>query len=129
MTVAEPAGKVEEEWDYLDRDEKFEWLIDRGKSLEANGTYTDADLVKGCQSKVWLQVSTNGDKVHIEGTSDALITKGIVGLLVELFDTAPTGEVKDFDFIAWLAKNEMSLSYQRMQGLAGMLQRIRMTIK
>lgn len=121
-------AEIEQELDFLDRDEKFEWLIDRGKSLRVEGEFSEEDLVKGCQSRVWLRVRIEGDVVRLEGTSDALIVKGIVGLLAELFDGVPSAEVVNFDFIAWMARNGLSLSFQRMQGLAGMLRRIQSSI-
>lgn len=126
--VLQRAAELAEELSYLDREEKFEWLIHRGKKLSTSSEFTDADFVKGCQSKVWIRVSVSDDRVRIEGTSDAFIVKGIIGLLVELFDGAPRSEVREFDFVAWMGENGLSLSFQRMQGLAGMLQRIRTEI-
>lgn len=128
-TLAERVAPLEEELEFLDREEKFEWLIDRGKSLKTETTFTDADIVKGCQSQVWMQVSLQNGLVHLVGTSDALIVKGIIGLLVEIFDGAPASEVAQFDFIRWMGDNGIGLSFQRMQGLEGMLKRIRSAVQ
>ncbi len=127
--LAERIKEIEEELDYLDRDEKFEWLIGRGKSLDVVTEFTDQDLVKGCQSKVWLRVRSENGVVKLEGTSDAMITKGIVGLLMELYNDVPSVEVRAFDFVQWMEKNNLGLTYQRMQGVAGMLRRIQNEIR
>jgi cysteine desulfuration protein SufE len=124
-SVIERAHELAEELNYLDREEKFEWLINQGKSLEVSGEFSDSDLVKGCQSKVWVRVSIADDILHIQGTSDALIVKGIVGLLIHLFDQRHRSEVEAFDFVEWMGQHGLNLTYQRMQGLASLLQRIR----
>jgi cysteine desulfuration protein SufE len=123
-TLQQRAEEIAEELTYLDREERFEWIIDTGKELKTAEDFQDHELVKGCQSKVWLRVWQEENNLRIIGTSDALLVKGIVSLLISIFDNATIDESKSFDFIEWMNKNQISLSMQRMQGLEGMLRRI-----
>jgi cysteine desulfuration protein SufE len=123
-TLQQRAEEIAEELSYLDREERFEWIIDTGKELKTAEDFQDHELVKGCQSKVWLRVWQEENNLRIIGTSDALLVKGIVSLLISIFDNATINESKSFDFIEWMNKNQISLSMQRMQGLEGMLRRI-----
>ncbi|MDH4387981.1 MAG: SufE family protein [Fimbriimonas sp.] len=123
-TLQQRAEEIAEELSYLDREERFEWIIDTGKELKTADDFQDHELVKGCQSKVWLRVWQEENNLRIIGTSDALLVKGIVSLLISIFDNATIDESKSFDFIEWMNKNQISLSMQRMQGLEGMLRRI-----
>ena len=123
-TLQQRAEEIAEELSYLDREERFEWIIDTGKELKTAEDFQDYELVKGCQSKVWLRVWQEENNLRIIGTSDALLVKGIVSLLISIFDNATVEESKSFDFIEWMNKNQISLSMQRMQGLEGMLRRI-----
>jgi len=123
-TIQDRANSIAEELSFLDRDERFEWIIDTGKALAVEDSFADEDLVKGCQSKVWLKVWQEADRLRLSGTSDALLVKGIVSLLLELYNGSTTSDASAFDFIQWLNDNQISLSMQRMQGLEGMLRRI-----
>jgi cysteine desulfuration protein SufE len=123
-TLQQRAEEIAEELSYLDREERFEWIIDTGKELKTVEDFQDHELVKGCQSKVWLRVWQEENKLRLIGTSDALLVKGIVSLLISIFDKATVEESKAFNFIEWMNTNQVSLSMQRMQGLEGMLRRI-----
>jgi cysteine desulfuration protein SufE len=123
-TLQQRAEEIAEELSYLDREERFEWIIDTGKELKTADDFQDNELVKGCQSKVWLRVWQEENNLRIIGTSDALLVKGIVSLLISIFDKATIEESKAFNFIDWMNTNQVSLSMQRMQGLEGMLRRI-----
>lgn len=122
--IQERLKVLEEDLDYLDRDERFEWLVDRGKSIQDEVQFTDDEIVRGCQSKVWMRISVEDGKLNIKGTSDALIVKGIVSLLIEVFDGVSPGEAKKFDFLEWMSSKGLGLSFQRMKGLESMLARI-----
>lgn len=124
-TLQQRADEIAEELSFLDREERFEWIIDTGKELKVAEDFQDHEIVKGCQSKVWLRVWQDDNRLRLTGTSDALLVKGIVSLLITLYDTATLDEAKSFDFITWMNTNQISLSMQRMQGLEGMLRRIR----
>jgi cysteine desulfuration protein SufE len=123
-TLQQRAEEIAEELSYLDREERFEWIIDTGKELKTVEDFQDYELVKGCQSKVWLRVWQEENKLRLIGTSDALLVKGIVSVLISIFDKATVEESKAFNFIEWMNTNQVSLSMQRMQGLEGMLRRI-----
>ncbi len=124
-TLQQRADEIAEELSFLDREERFEWIIDTGKELKVADDFQDHEIVKGCQSKVWLRVWQEDGRLRLTGTSDALLVKGIVSLLITLYDTSTLEEAKSFDFMAWMNTNQISLSMQRMQGLEGMLRRIR----
>lgn len=117
--------EIEEELDFLDRDERFEWLVDRGKGKKDDVEFLDSEIVQGCQSKVWMRISVEDNKLKILGTSDALIVKGIVSLLIEVFDGISPSDAKSFDFLEWMSAHGLGLSFQRMKGLESMLARIK----
>ncbi len=78
--------------------DRYEYLIDLGKSLPPlDEKYkTSAYLVKGCQSQVWLHGEVSNDRLYLEADSDAVITKGIIALLIRVFNRSkdngyPTG--------------------------------------
>ena len=86
-----------EEW--LD---KYEYLIELGKSLDAypESAKTDDKLIKGCQSRVWLDHKVEGGKIIFTADSDAIITKGIISLLIGLYDvSACCGRVRRHDYL------------------------------
>lgn len=124
-TLQQRADEIAEELSFLDREERFEWIIDTGKELKIQEDFEDEEIVKGCQSKVWLRVGLEDGRLRITGTSDALLVKGIVSLLITLYNDSTPEEAKQFDFLAWMNANQISLSMQRMQGLEGMLRRVR----
>lgn len=110
--------------DWLD---KYEYLIELGKNLEplAEQYKTDDNLIKGCQSRVWLNAERKGENIVFEADSDALITKGIISLLVSVYSGRRVEDIKedDFSFIDKLGLRE-NLSPTRANGLASMIETI-----
>ena len=87
MTIQEIQVEIIDEFDMFDDwMQKYDYLIELSKDLPAikEDLKVDDNLIKGCQSKVWLHASKNGDKVSFTADSDAIITKGIVALLVRV---------------------------------------------
>ena len=109
--------------------QKYEYLIDLGKELspinEANKV--EANLINGCQSKVWLHSEFKNDKVIFSADSDAIITKGIVAILVRVFSNQSPQEIlsANTDFIDAIGLKE-HLSPTRANGLVSMIKQIKM---
>lgn len=111
-----------------DWEDKYAYLIDLGKSLQPlDATYKNENyLIKGCQSKVWLHAEVEGDRIRYFADSDAFISKGIVALLVKVFDGQKPEDVLHGDFFVvdqiGLASH---LSPNRANGLGSMLKQMR----
>lgn len=109
--------------------DKYEHIIELGKDLPLiDEQYkTDENLIKGCQSKVWLHAELKDGKIIFTAESDAIITKGIVGLVIRVFSNHTPQEIIDADlfFIDQIGLQE-HLSPTRSNGLLSMLKQIRM---
>ncbi|HMU97654.1 MAG TPA: SufE family protein [Chitinophagales bacterium] len=113
---------------YEDWTDKYEYLIDFGKSLSIlDEKYkTEETRINGCQSKVWLYAEKQADKVVFFADSDAIITKGIVGLLVKVLSGHTPEEIAESDlyFIDKIGLKE-HLSPTRANGLVSMIKKIK----
>ena len=111
--------------DWLD---KYEYLIELGKSLKEypEDRKTDDKLVKGCQSRVWIDFSIENGRIFFNADSDAIITKGIISLLVRIYSGRTPEEIlsSDFSVVERIGLKE-NLSPTRANGLVSMIQRIR----
>ncbi|MGB0456287.1 MAG: SufE family protein [Flavobacteriaceae bacterium] len=109
--------------------ERYEYMIELGKSLPLiDAKYkTDENIIKGCQSKVWLHSEFKNDKVIFSADSDAIITKGIVAILVRVFSNQSPQEIlsANTDFIDAIGLKE-HLSPTRANGLVSMIKQIKM---
>ncbi len=109
--------------------ERYEYMIELGKSLPLIDTKykTDENIIKGCQSKVWLHSEFKNDKVIFSADSDAIITKGIVAILVRVFSNQRPQEIlsANTDFIDAIGLKE-HLSPTRANGLVSMIKQIKM---
>lgn len=112
--------------------DKYEYLIELGKSLEAypESEKTDDKMIKGCQSRVWLNHWMDGGKLYFGADSDAIITKGIISLLIGVYSGRTAREIAedDFSFVERLGLRE-NLSPTRAGGLASMIETIRETAR
>lgn len=108
--------------------DKYEYLIDLGKNLAPypDSTKTDDRLIKGCQSRVWLDYQMKDGKLWFTADSDAIITKGIISLLVSIYSGRTPEEIasSDFSFIEKIGLKE-NLSPTRANGLASMIATIK----
>ncbi len=130
MTIAEKEQEIIDEFAlFTDWTEKYEYLIDLGKDLPLIDAKhkTPENLIKGCQSQVWLHADKEGDKVVFTADSDAIITKGIVGLLVRvLSNETPTDIINTpMDFIDKIGLKE-HLSQTRANGLVSMVKQMKL---
>ena len=112
-----------EEW--LD---KYEYIIELGKSLKdyPESEKIDDKLIKGCQSRVWLTYKVEEGKVVFNADSDAIITKGIISLLIGLYSGRTPQEIlsSDFSVVEKIGLKE-NLSPTRANGLVSMIAKIR----
>ena len=108
--------------------DKYEYLIDLGRRLEAfpEELKTEDRLIKGCQPRVWLDATVEGDRLIFRADSDAIITKGIISLLIGVYSGRTAREIAedDFSFVDQLGLRE-NLSPTRANGLASMIATIR----
>ena len=108
--------------------DKYEYLIDLGKNLAPypDSSKTEDRLIKGCQSRVWLDYQMKDGKLWFTADSDAIITKGIISLLVSIYSGRTPEEIasSDFSFIEKIGLKE-NLSPTRANGLASMIATIK----
>lgn len=108
--------------------DKYEYLIDLGKNLEAypEECKTEDKLIKGCQSRVWLDYKVQDGKIYFKADSDAIITKGIISLLISVYSGRTPEEIasSDFGFIEKIGLKE-NLSPTRANGLVSMIATIK----
>lgn len=108
--------------------DKYEYLIYLGKNLEAypEECKTEDKLIKGCQSRVWLDYKVQDGRIYFKADSDAIITKGIISLLISVYSGRTPEEIasSDFGFIEKIGLKE-NLSPTRANGLASMIATIK----
>ncbi|MFN3341050.1 MAG: SufE family protein [Flavobacteriales bacterium] len=130
MSIQDKELEIVEEFAmFEDWDGKYEYLIDLGKDLPAiSAEYkTDDYKIKGCQSQVWLHAELIGGRVRFTADSDAIITKGIIALLVRVFDdeTPDAIAAADLQFINEIGLAQ-HLSPTRSNGLLSMIKQMKM---
>jgi len=128
-TLQEAKAEVIEDFSMYDEWlDKYEYLIDLGKKLEAypEGEKVDEKLIKGCQSRVWLDYELRDGRLWFRADSDAIITKGIISLLISVYSGRTPAEIAadDFSFIDEIGLKE-NLSPTRSNGLVSMIATIR----
>ncbi len=129
MTLEEKKQQVIEDFSLYDEWlDKYEYLIELGKSLEPfpDDKRTEEHLIKGCQSRVWLDAEKRDGKLYFRADSDAIITKGIISLLISVYSGRTPEEIAsdDFGFVADIGLKE-NLSPTRANGLVSMIETIR----
>ena len=129
MTLEEKKQAVIEEFSMYDEWlDKYEYLIELGKALEAypEEQKTEEKLIKGCQSRVWLDYEMKDGKLFFRADSDAIITKGIISLLISVYSGRTPAEIAadDFGFVDQIGLKE-NLSPTRANGLVSMIDTIK----
>ena len=132
MTIKEIQEEIIDEFSMFDDwMERYEYIIDLGKSLPLiDAAYKlDENLIKGCQSKVWLHSEIQNEKLVFTADSDAILTKGIVALLLRVFSNQKAEEILNSDtgFIDEIGLKE-HLSPTRANGLVSMIKQIKMYV-
>lgn len=109
--------------------QRYEYMIDLGKSLPLIDATkkTDDKVIKGCQSKVWLDATLQNDKIIFTADSDAIITKGIIAILIRVFSNQSPSEILNANthFIDEIGLKE-HLSATRANGLASMIKQLKL---
>ena len=129
MTLEEKKQQVVEDFSLYDEWlDKYEYLIELGKALEAfpEEKKTDDRLIKGCQSRVWLDAELREGRLYFTADSDAIITKGIISLLIGVYSGRTPEEIAgdDIGFVAEIGLKE-NLSPTRANGLVSMIDKIK----
>ena len=129
MTLEAKKQAVIEEFSMYDEWlDKYEYLIEIGKALEAypEEEKTEEKLIKGCQSRVWLDYELKDGKLYFRADSDAIITKGIISLLISVYSGRTPAEIAadDFGFVDRIGLKE-NLSPTRANGLVSMIDTIK----
>jgi cysteine desulfuration protein SufE len=130
MTIKEIQAEIIDEFSMFDDwMQRYEYIIELGKGLPLinENAKIDNNLIKGCQSKVWLQGEQNADKIVFTADSDAILTKGIIAILIRAFSNQKASDILDAntDFIDEIGLKE-HLSATRANGLVSMIKNIKM---
>jgi cysteine desulfuration protein SufE len=130
MSIKEIEEEIVSEFELFDDwMDKYNYIIDVGKSVgKLDEKYKKKQyLITGCQSQVWVHAEYRDDRVYFEADSDALITKGIVGLLIRVLSGQPADEIvnADLGFIDRIGLKE-HLSQTRSNGLVNMIKQMKL---
>ena len=130
MSIKENQESIVEEFSVLDEwMDKYNYLIDLGRDIPLidSAFRREENLIRGCQSRVWLDASLDGGRISFKADSDAIITKGIAALLIRVFNRHTPEEILDADlfFIESIGLRE-HLSPTRANGLVSMLKQMKL---
>lgn len=130
MNIKEIQDEIIDEFSMFDDwMQRYEYIIDLGKKLPLikEEFKTDDNIIKGCQSKVWLKGEENQDNIVFTADSDAILTKGIIAILIRVFSNQKSSDIlnADMDFIDEIGLKE-HLSPTRANGLVSMIKNIKM---
>lgn len=130
MTINERQEEVIEEFEmFEDWMDKYEYLISLGKELPLiqETKKTSENIIKGCQSRVWLAADLENSKIQYTADSDAIITKGIISLMIRILTDSSPKEIMETElyFIDKVGLKE-HLSPTRSNGLVSMVKQMKM---
>ena len=130
MDIREIQDEIIDEFSFFDDwMDKYEYIIDLGKKLPLidESLKTDDRLIKGCQSRVWLNALMEDGKIQFTADSDAVITKGIISLLVRVMTNQPAKDIAEQElyFVDKIGLKE-HLSPTRSNGLLSMVKQMKM---
>jgi cysteine desulfuration protein SufE len=129
MTINELQDEIIETFELFDDwEQKYEYIIDLGKKLsDLDEQYkTDDNIIKGCQSVVWLHADFKEGKVIFEGDSQAIIVKGLVSMLLKVLSGHTPDEILEAD-LYFINKTGLTshLAQTRSNGLASMVKQMK----
>ncbi|BAO75423.1 SufE family protein [Winogradskyella sp. PG-2] len=130
MTIEAVQNDIIDEFSmFEDWEERYQYMIDLGKTLPLieDQYKTDDNIIKGCQSKVWVHANMQDNKVNFTADSDAIITKGIIAILIRAFSNQHPNDIieANTDFIDKIGLKE-HLSPTRANGLVSMIKQIKL---
>jgi len=128
-TIDEIQAGIVEDFSFLPQwDERYAYLIELGQKMPPlpEKNRTEDNIVRGCQSTVWLHRECQDGKVHLKADSDSLIVKGLAALLMQVFSGQPAEDIltADLTFFEQTGLNK-HLSSQRANGLMAMIEQIK----
>ena len=129
MSIENRISKIKDDLDFFEDElQKYEYIIDLGKKLEPlDDEYKIAsNIVHGCTSQVWLICEKKDNKLFFKGTSEAVIVKGLVYIILEIFSNSTIEELKntDMDLVYDLGLSEV-ITPNRQSGVIGMIKKIK----
>ena len=129
MTIQEIQDEIVDEFSmFEDWLQRYEYIIDLGKSLPLIDEQfkTEDNIIKGCQSKVWVHAEQQGEKVVFTADSDAILTKGIIAILIRAFSNQKAADILEAntDFIDRIGLKD-HLSPTRANGLVSMVKQMK----
>ena len=129
MTIENLQENLIEDFSFFDDwTQKYEYMIELSKTLDKmdDSLKNDENLIKGCQSKVWLNAGFKDGKINFIADSEAIITKGIIAILLMVFNNKTPDEIikSDVSFIEKIGLKE-HLSPNRANGLYSMIKQIK----
>ena len=129
MTINETQDEIIEEFELFDDwADKYEYIIDLGKKLKGfpEEQKTEDNIIKGCQSRVWLNARKDEEKLIFEADSEAIIVKGLVNMLIRVLSGHTPQEIAKAD-LYFMDKIGMSshLAQTRSNGLASMVKQMK----
>ena len=130
MTIKEIQNEIVDEFSMFDDwMERYEYIIELGKGLPIieDQYKTEDNIIKGCQSKVWVHAEEKDGKVVFSADSDAILTKGIIAILIRAFSNQTPAAILEAntDFVDEIGLKE-HLSATRANGLVSMIKKIKM---
>ena len=129
MSIEKRLENIKEDLEFFDEElAKYEYIIDLGKKLQPfdEKNQIPENLVHGCTSQVWLICEKKDNKLLFYGTSDAIIVKGLVYIILEIFSNSTIEELKDIDMyiVRELGLSEV-ITPNRQSGVIGMIKKIK----
>ena len=116
---------IQEEYEFLEGDERYRLLIELGRELDEmpDALKTDATLVRGCSASVWVYPTEQAGQLHFLADSNAAITKGIVALVISAVQDKSASDIASMDVTGALAPFDLKnqLSSNRTQGIPNMI--------
>jgi cysteine desulfuration protein SufE len=130
MSIEEIQNEIVEEFSMFDDwMQRYEYMIELGKSLPLieEQYKTEDNIIKGCQSKVWVHAELEGDKLVFTADSDAIITKGIIAILIRAFSNQKPKDIieANTNFIDKIGLKD-HLSPTRANGLVSMIKQLKL---
>ena len=130
MSITDIQNEIIDEFSmFEDWEERYQYMIDLGKDLPLikEAYKTDSNIIKGCQSKVWVHAELEDNKIAFTADSDAIITKGIIAILIRSFSNQHPKDIIDAntDFIDKIGLKE-HLSPTRANGLVSMIKQLKL---
>lgn len=127
-SIQEHIDTIADDLDFFDDElEKYNYIIDLGKKLQPFDEEDKKDeyLVQGCTSQVWLKAEIKDDILYLSGTSDAIIVKGLVYIILDIFNGRTLKEIQEFDIdiLSQVGLAEI-ITPNRQSGVQGMIKKI-----